>query len=90
MQENQRFGQAQIEVKNLAKRPNNDELLALYGFYKQASEGNVQGSRPGIINLKGRAKWDAWKKLEGMKSQDAMKAYNDLVDQLKSNYGMSS
>jgi len=87
---NQRFNQAQEEVKKLAKRPNNEELLSLYSLFKQASEGNVTGSRPGMIKVKERAKWDSWKKLEGMNSDEAMKNYNDLVDRLKSTYGMSS
>ena len=90
METKQKFDLAQEEVKSLAKRPNNDELLSLYGLFKQASEGDVNSSRPGIIKVKERAKWDAWKKLEGMKSADAMETYSNLVEKLKSNYGMSS
>jgi len=90
MDAKQRFSQSQEEVKSLAKRPNNDELLSLYSLFKQASEGDVSGSRPGMIKVKERAKWDAWKKLQGMNSDEAMNTYNNLVEKLKSNYGMSS
>lgn len=90
MGDKDQFSKAQEEVKNLAKRPSNDELLSLYSLFKQASEGDVSGSRPGMIKVKDRAKWDAWKKLQGMNTDEAMKNYTGLVEKLKDNYGMSS
>lgn len=38
-----------------------EELLQIYGLYKQGSIGNVNTDRPGFLDLKGKAKWDAWK-----------------------------
>ena len=90
MSDQVKFVKAQEEVKSLSKRPSNDELLSLYGLFKQASEGDVSGSRPGIIKVKDRAKWDAWKKLEGMNTESAIEKYTELVEKLKSNYGMSN
>ena len=90
MSDVKKFNQAQEEVKELTKRPSNDELLALYGLFKQASEGDVSTPRPGMIKVKERAKWDAWKKLEGMQSKSAMEEYTGLVEQLKNQYGVNS
>lgn len=77
-----RFEQAQKDVETLSARPSNDDLLALYAHYKQASVGDVEGKRPGITDFKGRAKYDAWAKLEGMSADDAMEAYVNKVNSL--------
>jgi len=76
------FEKASETVMNLSERPSNEELLKLYSFYKQGTEGDVSGKRPGMINLKGRAKYDAWAKLEGMHAQEAQKNYVELVANL--------
>jgi len=81
------FNKASEQVKNLNARPSNVELLDLYGLFKQATEGDVQGKRPGMLSVKERAKWDAWKKLEGQTSDLAQESYTQLVDSLKENYG---
>lgn len=73
------FEQAQKDVKTLTKRPDNHDMLFLYAHFKQAAEGDVQGSRPGMLDMVGRAKYDAWVKLKGMKAEDAMKQYVDKV-----------
>lgn len=77
-----KFEQAQEDVKTLTERPSNDDLLSLYAHFKQASEGDVQGKRPGFTNMVGRAKYDAWAKLKGMSAEDAMQAYVDKVNSL--------
>ncbi|HRE89122.1 MAG TPA: acyl-CoA-binding protein [Myxococcota bacterium] len=56
--------------------------LELYGLFKQASSGNATGSRPGMFDVRGRAKWDAWEKRKGMSADAAMEAYIELVDRL--------
>lgn len=73
------FEQAQKDVKTLTKRPGNDDMLFLYAHFKQAAEGDVKGSRPGMLDMVGRAKYDAWAKLKGTKADDAMKKYVDKV-----------
>jgi len=57
----------------------NDNLLKLYSLYKQATEGDARGSRPGFLDLKGRAKFDAWAKLKGMDRLEAKQDYVGLV-----------
>ena len=76
------FADAKGRVEKLSKRPSNDQLLDLYGLYKQATEGDVKGERPGLLDLKGRAKFDAWAKRKGASKDDAMKKYVALVEKL--------
>jgi diazepam-binding inhibitor (GABA receptor modulating acyl-CoA-binding protein) len=78
-----KFADAEARVKKLTERPSNDQLLELYALYKQATVGDVEGARPGMLDLKGRAKYDAWAKKKGVKSDDAKKKYIALVDKLE-------
>lgn len=81
------FETAAAEVQNLSKRPDDQSLLKLYALYKQATVGDVQGSRPGFMDMAGRFKYDAWAKLKGTSSEQAMQSYIDLVAQLKAKFG---
>jgi acyl-CoA-binding protein len=76
------FDKAQADVKTLTKRPGNDDMLALYANFKQGSVGDVQGGRPGMMDLIGRAKYDAWAKLKGTSKDAAMQKYVDKVEAL--------
>ena len=66
----------------LGERPDNATLLKIYALYKQASEGDVEGKRPGMTDFVGRAKYDAWAKLKGTKPDVAMQKYIDKVKAL--------
>src|ERR1051326_864055 len=77
-----KFEQAAENVKKLAERPDNDTLLKLYALYKQGSEGDVSGPKPGFFDFVGTAKYAAWGKLKGTKSDEAMQKYVDLVKKL--------
>ena len=76
------FEQASKDVKNLPERPDNDTLLKLYALYKQGSEGDVNGPKPGFFDFVGTAKYEAWNKLAGTSQEDAMKKYIALVKKL--------
>ncbi len=76
------FEEAAEKVKTLSARPSNDTLLELYALYKQGSEGDVQGKRPGMLDVKGRAKYDAWAKLAGTPKEEAKRRYVALVERL--------
>ena len=78
-----RFEIAAKEAQSLTKKPDNDTLLQLYALYKQATTGDVTGSRPGLFDAVGRAKYDAWAKAKGTTQDAAMQKYADLVDKLK-------
>lgn len=74
-----RFTAAQARIKPVTGL-GNDVMLELYAVYKQATVGDVAGSRPGMMDLRGRAKYDAWAKRKGMTKAAAMEAYIALVD----------
>ncbi len=76
------FEQAQAAIKTLTKRPGNEDMLFLYAHYKQASAGDVDGKRPGMMDMIGRAKYDAWAKLEGVSQKDAEAKYIAKVNSL--------
>jgi acyl-CoA-binding protein len=78
----ERFEDAQKRVKTLSSMPESDTLLELYALYKQGTAGDVSGSRPGMMDFKGRAKYDAWAKRKGTTKDAAMEAYVALVDRL--------
>ena len=77
------FEQASKDIQTLSERPDNDTLLRLYALYKQGSEGDVRGPKPGFFDFVGTAKYEAWEKLAGTKPEDAMKKYVDLVKKLR-------
>ena len=83
MSDTEDFKQAQIDAKNLTQRPGNDVLLKLYALYKQGTEGNVGDNRPGVLDLVGRAKYDAWKALADTAQDEAQKQYVALVRDLR-------
>ena len=76
------FEQAVADSKSLPEKPDNMTLLKIYALYKQASAGDVDGKRPGFADMVGRAKYDAWAKVKGQSTDDAMKNYVALVKSL--------
>jgi acyl-CoA-binding protein len=82
-----RFEAAAMDVQKLKKRPDDEDMLRLYAQYKQASEGDVTGDRPGAFSFVDRAKYDAWAKLKGTDATQAMESYIKLVERLKKSYG---
>ncbi len=80
------FNKAVSESKELTRRPSNEELLELYSLYKQGSEGDVSGDRPGGFDFKAIAKYDAWASQKGISKEEAMQQYIDLVKKLKEQY----
>lgn len=76
------FEEQAEKVKKLTASPSNEDLLILYGLYKQATVGPVTTSRPGMFSMKERAKWDAWKAVETKSTDEAMSDYITKVKQL--------
>lgn len=76
------FLDAQNRVKALTQAPGNDALLELYALFKQGTVGDVSGSRPGMMDFKGRAKFDAWAKKKGTSADAAKTAYVAFVNTL--------
>ncbi|HNT49750.1 MAG TPA: acyl-CoA-binding protein [Cyclobacteriaceae bacterium] len=80
------FNAAVAHSKELTKRPSNEELLDLYALFKQATEGDVTGERPGGFDFKAIAKFDAWASRKGTDKEQAMQQYIELVEKLHQNY----
>nr|AAP82942.1 acyl-CoA-binding protein [Tropaeolum majus] len=78
------------KAKTLPESTSNENKLILYGLYKQATVGPVNTSRPGIFNMKDRAKWDAWKAVEAKSKEDVMTDYIPKVKQLLEEAAASS
>ena len=76
------FEAAVANSKNLSERPDNATLLKIYALYKQATEGDVEGKKPGFGDMVGRAKWDAWNGFKGTDKDGAMQQYIDLIQGL--------
>jgi acyl-CoA-binding protein len=78
------FEQAAAQVQKLPQKPDNETLLLLYALYKQATRGDASGKRPGMFDMVGQAKFDAWMKLKGKSKESAMTEYIALVHKLMS------
>ena len=77
-----KFEKAAKDVLKAKKDPGNDLKLRLYANYKQATEGDVAGEKPGAFDFVNRAKYEAWAKLKGTSADKAMEDYIKLVDRL--------
>ncbi|MEM0995738.1 MAG: acyl-CoA-binding protein [Bacteroidota bacterium] len=82
----EKFTAATEQVKTLTKRPTNEQLLSLYSLFKQATEGDVHGDKPGMFDFKAQAKYKAWEKLKGTSSEQAKEKYIALVTELVAAY----
>ena len=76
------FAKAQEDVKTLTKRPSDQQFLDLYSLFKQATEGDNTTSKPGMFDIKGQFKWNAWKDKSGLSKDAAQQKYVDLVNSL--------
>ena len=86
MELKEQFEAAKAKAETFTKRPANDELLEIYALYKQATEGDVQGDRPGGFDFKAIAKYNAWESKKGTSTDAAMHAYILLVEKLYLQY----
>ncbi|XP_031835429.1 acyl-CoA-binding protein homolog [Nomia melanderi] len=82
----QKFEEAVEAIKTLSKRPSDNEFLELYSLFKQATVGDINTTRPGMMDVKGKAKWDAWKSKECMSQDNAKEEYIKLVNRLVEKY----
>jgi len=83
------FLKAKEDVRKLTERPTDQELLDLYGYFKQATIGDCNTDRPGIFSLKERYKWDNWNSRKGLSTEEAEKKYVDLAATLQGKYPSS-
>ncbi|EPB75203.1 acyl CoA binding protein [Ancylostoma ceylanicum] len=83
------FEDAAAKVKTLKASPSNDQMLELYALYKQSTVGDNSTDKPGMLDVKGKAKWTAWDGKKGMSKEDAKKAYVELVEKLIAAIGLA-
>ncbi len=76
------FEAAVAKSKTLTTRPDNQTLLKIYALYKQGTLGDVQGDKPGFVDMVGRAKYEAWEGQQGKSRDEAMNEYIALIDKL--------
>ena len=76
------FKRAIEQSKKLPEKPSNDVLLKIYALFKQATEGDVSGERPGGFDFKAVAKFNAWESLRGKAPDEAKSEYIDLIHKL--------
>ncbi|XP_060800440.1 acyl-CoA-binding protein homolog isoform X2 [Amyelois transitella] len=85
----EKFDKAALDVKKLKSLPSNDDLLELYAYFKQATVGDADpANRPGMLDLKGKAKFDAWAAKKGTSKDAAMQAYIAKVESLIASLGL--
>ncbi|KAJ8004963.1 hypothetical protein DPEC_G00141730 [Dallia pectoralis] len=82
------FEQVAADVKKVKTRPSDKELLDLYGLYKQAIVGDINIDKPGLLDMKAKAKWDAWESRKGMSKNEATTAYITLAKEIINKYKM--
>lgn len=73
-------------TQKFTSKPSNEELLRLYGLYKQATVGDNEDERPGGFDFKAAAKYNAWLILKGKSKEEASTGYIELVTELSSKY----
>lgn len=76
------FEAAAKRVQTLSSKPSDQDLLALYGLYKQATVGDNTTDKPGMMDFKGKYKWQAWMDKLGTSQAEAEAEYIQLVDKL--------
>jgi len=86
----QEFNDHAAKVKQLKAEPSQEQMLELYGLYKQATVGDVNTAKPGMFDFKGKAKWEAWNGKKGTSKEDAQRAYIKLVKDLIAEIGVNA
>ena len=84
------FDTATKKVNDLKESGDNDKL-EFYGLFKQATVGNCSehGTKPGMMDFKGKAKYGAWEKNEGMTAEDAKAAYVKKLETMAAAQGVA-
>ena len=73
------FEAAAARAQQLPTKPANTVLLQLYALYKQATDGDLTGERPGGFDFKALAKYEAYSSLRGTSKEEARRQYVELV-----------
>ncbi|XP_068897465.1 putative acyl-CoA-binding protein [Tenebrio molitor] len=84
----ERFKKAADDIQKLKSKPSNEDLLEIYGLFKQGTVGDVNTERPGMLDMKGKAKWDAWNGRKGTSQDSAKEQYIAKAESLIKSIGL--
>ncbi|WP_194974240.1 acyl-CoA-binding protein [Aquiflexum lacus] len=73
-------------TKKFTSKPSNEELLKLYGLYKQATEGDNHEERTGGFDFVAAAKFNSWLSYKGKSKSEASENYIELVNSISEKY----
>ncbi|XP_039959215.1 acyl-CoA-binding protein [Bactrocera neohumeralis] len=90
MASQEEFDKAAENVKNLNSTPSDNDLLELYSLFKQATVGDCNTDKPGFLDFKGKAKWEAWNTRKGTSQDEAKTAYVEKVKALVETHGLKA
>ena len=76
------FEESIKKVKLLKEKPCDNDMLMLYGLFKQSTIGDINTERPSFWDLVGKSKWDSWKSHQGLPKDEAKEKYIALVEKL--------
>ena len=82
MELEEQFQDSTALIKTKETLTSNDDLLILYGLYKQVTQGDCNTPQPWCTQVVERARWDAWFKYHGMDRNVAMENYIEKVNEL--------
>ena len=77
-----RFETSVKMIKTKTSPTSDEDLLILYGLYKQSTQGNCNIPQPWSVQVEQRAKWDAWTAKSNMTRYAAMQKYIQTVNAL--------
>ncbi|XP_044749494.1 acyl-CoA-binding domain-containing protein 6-like [Coccinella septempunctata] len=84
------FEQAANHLPMLVSSLSEETLLTLYGYYKQGKDGICNIPKPSWFDFKGRAKWEAWKKLGDMSEEEAKVLYIDTILEIDPSFELNT
>ncbi|XP_022216832.2 acyl-CoA-binding protein [Drosophila obscura] len=80
------FEEATELAKKFSKKPTDAEFLEFYGLFKQATVGDVNIEKPGVLDLKNKAKYEAWNSQKGLSKDAAKDAYVKVYEKYAPQY----
>ena len=78
----EKFNEQAKLIKNKKTPTSNQDLLILYGLYKQVTVGNCNIVQPWTVQIEQYARWKAWYNYYGMNREMAMRQYIEKVDEV--------
>ncbi len=73
-------------VKLVSNRPSDEDLLILYGLYKQSTIGDCNTIEPGFFEFTEKSKWNSWNSYKGKGNQESMNLYIQKAKYVINNY----